>query len=582
MRNEMCRKEESMKHASKAFAFLLSLVLCLGLLPGAARAEGERYDDVPRSHWAYDSIEKASLAGLMKGYGNRKFGPNDTLTIAQVAQMICNAHGDQTAAANGYWAYGAVEHCRYTLQCLPDFGAITAANYDVPASRELAVYMIVHGLELGKSTTVREITLADLPDGNEISAEYRDAVVTAYRKGVVTGSDAAGTFHPKSALTRAEGAALFTRAVDAAPDPGPYLTFGSDDYFQILTDNRSKNWDGILEYSTDTRTWAVWDGKTGIPCGADYKLYLRGTNNTVISGLSSLEEPLSWQFWSYSYVTCSGNIENLLDYRTVAAGRHPAMGEGCFYGLFAYCSELTTAPKLPATELAPSCYGSMFEFCTSLTAAPALPATTLADYCYQSMFWGCESLTAAPVLPATTLAEGCYNCMLYGCTSLTKAPALPATTLADWCYAGMFGDCTSLTAAPALPATMMMWCCYYEMFYGCTSLTTAPALPATTLDGYCYSEMFYDCTSLTAVPALPATTLAYGCYWDMFNGCTGIKLSKTRTGSYTTPYRIPASGSGTADDLALEDMFAGTGGMFTGTPDVDTTYYLHNSNSIVG
>ena len=176
---------------------------------------------------------------------------------------------------------------------------------------------------------------------------------------------------------------------------------------------------------------------------------------------------------------------------------------------------------------------------------------TMADYCYFSMFYGCTSLTSAPALPATTLADKCYYGMFYGCTSLTTAPALPATTLADYCYSYMFKDCTSLTTAPALPATTLAADCYGYMFYGCTALTTAPALPATKLADYCY--------------------------YEMFSGCTNIKLSTTQTGEYQTAYRIPTSGTGADADHALADMFYGTGGTFTDTPSINTTYYTSNT-----
>ena len=145
--------------------------------------------------------------------------------------------------------------------------------------------------------------------------------------------------------------------------------------------------------------------------------------------------------------------------------------------------------------------------------------------------------------------------MFYGCTSLTSAPSLPATTLAEYCYSYMFGSCTGLTAAPSLPAT--------------------------TLADYCYQSMFQSCTNLTAVPSLPATTLKNRCYYNMFNGCTKIKLSSTNTETYTKAYRIPYSGTGTTGKDSLKNMFSNTGGAFTGTPNINTTYYLDASNTIV-
>ena len=178
-----------------------------------------------------------------------------------------------------------------------------------------------------------------------------------------------------------------------------------------------------------------------------------------------------------------------------------------YYGMFSDCTNMVTAPELPATKLASNCYSVMFDSCSSLTAAPELPATELATSCYSGMFRYCSSLTTTPALPATTLTESCYNDMFKNCTSLTNAPELPATTLANYCYNGMFQNCTSLTNAPELPATTLTYFCYASMFYGCTSLTTAPELPATTLANYCYSSMFNGCRALKYIKCLAVNNI---------------------------------------------------------------------------
>lgn len=311
------------------------------------------------------------------------------------------------------------------------------------------------------------------------------------------------------------------------PPPSCFLTFSSPSAFSI--DAGDPSWDGVMKYSTDTIKWFTWDGSeiSAVDAGGEYKLYLAGTSNTIVTGGTSSQK--KWTLTG-SNIACSGNIESLLDHATVAAGNHPTMGNNC--------------------------YSHMFNNCTGLIMAPELPSVTLSANCYAGIFQGCTSLTTAPALPATTLANGCYSCMFYGCTTLATAPALPATTLANSCYS--------------------------DMFNGCTSLTTAPALPATALDVACYAGMFKGCISLTAIPELQATTLPLICYQFMFENCTNIKLSSTQTGNYTLAYRIPTSGTGTRyDGNSLNDMFAGTGGTFTGTPEINTTYYLETSNTIV-
>ena len=369
------------------------------------------------------------------------------------------------------------------------------------------------------------------------------------------------------------------------PEGKSYLTFSSPNSFTLAVNNKTKNWDGILEYFSADKVWAVWDGTTILSAYnnyGEYVLYLRGTGNTKITGIGT---NINWIITGTD-IKCIGNIENLLDYATVESGNHPTMAPNCYYRMFQGCTSLTQAPSLPATILANFCYISMFFGCTSLTKAPALPATTLMTNCYSNMFYNCTSLTQAPELPATTLANYCYVQMFSGCTSLTKAPELPATTLMNSCYTAMFQGCTALTKAPDLPATTLAEGCYSNMFSGCTSLTKAPELPATTLMNSCYFSMFENCTSLAKLPALPATTLNNACYLQMFYGCTSLKLSSTQTGEYIQEYRIPTTGTGTAGagttaTGALDNMFTNTGGTFTGTPAINTTYYLSTDNMIV-
>jgi hypothetical protein len=166
------------------------------------------------------------------------------------------------------------------------------------------------------------------------------------------------------------------------------------------------------------------------------------------------------------------------------------------------------------------------------------------------MFYECSSLEAAPELPATILTYNCYNCMFVSCTALTAAPELPATILAEYCY--------------------------NSMFVSCTALTTAPELPATTLSQSCYYNMFASCSALVTIPELPATTLKNNCYKNMFKGCKQLKLSTSPTEEYCNEYRIPVNGDGVDADSALTDMFANTGGTFTGTPTINVIYYTSN------
>lgn len=176
-----------------------------------------------------------------------------------------------------------------------------------------------------------------------------------------------------------------------------------------------------------------------------------------------------------------------------------------------------------------------------------------------------------------------YNTKIANCGNLL----LGTTTYAERCYQGMFYQATNLSVAPKFPSSVyvIVDSCFQQMFQGCTSLVLPPAFP-TFQSGwrppyYFANNMFYGCTNLIALPELAFLTIPTEAYYQMFYGCSKIKLSATQTGEYTIPYRLPSTGTGTVGNSALTNMFANTGGTFTGTPTVNTTYYLSNTNSII-
>ena len=364
----------------------------------------------------------------------------------------------------------------------------------------------------------------------------------------------------------------------------PYLTFSSSSSFTLATKNARKNWDGTLEYSNDAQVWTVWDGTTSLSAlndGNKYSLFLRGTGNSVVTGNTVVSGIFTKQFViNGTAVSCSGNIETLLDYASVSRRIHPTMGAYCFMGLFYKCTALISAPDLLSVRLPETCYRSMFEGCTSLVLPPKMLAFSLAPYCCSRMFYGCNSLTTAPFLPALTMDSFCYSAMFMDCTSLVSAPLLRSTALAPYCYGSMFSGCANLTNVQAdLPATILQNGCYTGMFKDCTSLQTPPSIYATVLAQRCCMAMFSGCSELQALPKLFAKQLESACYFEMFKKCTKIKLSKTLTGNYSTEYRIPYSNSiddGSIAESALYEMFAETGGTFTDTPSINTIYYTSN------
>ena len=229
--------------------------------------------------------------------------------------------------------------------------------------------------------------------------------------------------------------------------PIPYVTFKAkaEQKFKMTTKDYSISG---LEYSVNGCDWKDVEADTEVPFGGENgTLRLRGTNiNGTATGVSQYST-IKFTVANVN-VACTGDIRTLLDWKKYTT---VDTQNARFCYLFKDCVALTSAPALPATNLADKCYASMFKGCTNLETAPALPATYLAGYCYFYMFADCKNLNTAPELPATHyLALFCYYGMFQGCSSLQKAPDLSATDLRYNCYTYMFNGCTNLTSVTML------------------------------------------------------------------------------------------------------------------------------------
>ena len=228
--------------------------------------------------------------------------------------------------------------------------------------------------------------------------------------------------------------------------PIPYVTFKADteQKFKMTTQNYTISG---LEYSVNDGEWQDVEADTEVPFGGENgTLRLRGTNQNGTATSTVNYSTIKFTVANVN-VACTGDIRTLLNWKNYTT---VDTQNARFCYLFKDCVALTSAPTLPATNLAEKCYASMFKGCTNLETAPALPATYLAGYCYFYMFADCKNLNTAPELPATHLALFCYYGMFQGCSSLQKAPDLSATDLQYNCYTNMFCNCTNLTSVTML------------------------------------------------------------------------------------------------------------------------------------
>lgn len=220
--------------------------------PGTPSASySNSYTDVPTTYWAYHPIMTLTEGGLLAGYGNGKFGPNDTLTKEQVSiiytRMIGNTpypNGNQEVASRAYAAIwftgraltgqGNQYLTKYETQLAMDCGNLlnhVASNGTVAfGSMSRGIYDCWRA-NLAAGRTIDYIDSVDeLPDADEIHAwidanwqemksillltgnyskeeiveTCEDCICYAYNLGLMNGVDSNRTFAPNAPLTRAQ------------------------------------------------------------------------------------------------------------------------------------------------------------------------------------------------------------------------------------------------------------------------------------------------------------------------------------------------------------------------------------------
>lgn len=167
------------------------------------------FTDVRESDWFRPYVEKASAAGLINGYGDGRFGPNDELEISQAlklaAEIDMKATGGTLPTTGGKW------YMPYYQYCL-NRGIVTSqqvrpADLERAATRYEMVAILDRAVPASRMTPVK--TVNSIPDVAEDS-QYGPVVYKWYRAGIVEGSGG-GYFHGNSTIKRSEVATILCR-----------------------------------------------------------------------------------------------------------------------------------------------------------------------------------------------------------------------------------------------------------------------------------------------------------------------------------------------------------------------------------
>ncbi len=212
-------------------ALLLSLLLACCMETTAFAAQ---YPDVTDEHWAKPYIDRWSDSGILKGYPDGKFHPDDPVTRGQLSAILYSILGVEPVEGYSYpdlaktaWYYDAVTAMNYYRVTLN-----TDLNIkpDQPLSREEAIYMIASGFRRADLSRDRMRYSGKAPsDYAQVSDQFTEAVNTMLRLGHVRGG-ADGRLMPKDVVTRAQVITIINSMFDLyITQPGTYhLTCGQN------------------------------------------------------------------------------------------------------------------------------------------------------------------------------------------------------------------------------------------------------------------------------------------------------------------------------------------------------------------
>lgn len=212
-------------------ALLLSLLLACCMETTAFAAQ---YPDVTDEHWAKPYIDRWSDSGILKGYPDGKFHPDDPVTRGQLSAILYSILGVEPVEGYSYpdlaktaWYYDAVTAMNYYHVALN-----TDLNIkpDQPLSREEAIYMIASGFRRADLSRDRMRYSGKAPsDYAQVSDQFTEAVNTMLRLGHVRGG-ADGRLMPKDTVTRAQVITIINSMFDLyVTQPGTYhLTCGQN------------------------------------------------------------------------------------------------------------------------------------------------------------------------------------------------------------------------------------------------------------------------------------------------------------------------------------------------------------------
>ena len=175
------------------------------------------FTDVPADHWAYDAIQYVCGKGLMAGTGADVFSPDGVLTRGQLVTILWRLAGspqvnylmDFSDVDPAAW-YGEAVRWASALKIAGGYGDGRFGPDDSVTREQLAVMLYQYAWNMGYDLTAGGMALREYDDCETISPWALEALDWAVSQGIVGGVSPTA-LGPQGQATRAQAAVMLQR-----------------------------------------------------------------------------------------------------------------------------------------------------------------------------------------------------------------------------------------------------------------------------------------------------------------------------------------------------------------------------------
>lgn len=278
----------------KIFVFLLGVSMMLGV---TVFANATVFEDMEKTHWAYNDIQSGIEKGLFSGYPDGTFRPESNVTRAEAIKVITTLLGRTTAKptestftdldVNKWYApYVNVSEFYFPEKWIDE----KLIKADTPITREETVYALVTVMQYDYKLAQADLSLVKaFSDKEKIGFGLDGYMALALEFGIISGYQD-NTLRPQANITRGEFATLVSRVSK----------------LKEITDSRRAQ---VVDYMTKN-AGLLWKSDK------DFTYVLRSNitpeEETVQSKLLHIKKDRIYRGVIYSYA--AGDISSFLDY----------------------------------------------------------------------------------------------------------------------------------------------------------------------------------------------------------------------------------------------------------------------------